>query len=277
MSLNSRPSSGGEFQRQAGAARRHVAQQHQHGGDIIQRERNASAGNAEPRHRAEAEDQQRRAGNQHHGADQRHHRRHAHIARAAQRRRLEIDDPYGNSAREQIVGIFYRGIERAVAAAERLIQRRAAPMGTNGEDRAHDHGQHHRMQHQRIRVALAAGAGRPRHRGSDAAAQPAVRHHRHQHEYRKHQCDAGQCVGSEIADIIGFGDVHRGLRDQHGHGRQRQPEQGRQHWPGQNGGARLYGLGRCAGGGPCDRGRLVGGAAAADRGNKFQFAGIGFA
>ena len=232
-------------------------------------------------HRSKAENQERRAGNQHHGADQRHHRRHPDIARAAQRRRLKIDDPHRDSAGKQIIGIVQRGIERSVAAPEGPVQRRAAPMGADGEDRSHDHRHHHRVQNQRVRVVLATGAGRPRHCGSDAAAQPAVRHHRHQHEHRKYQRDAGERIGSEIADIIGLGDVDRGLGDQHGHRRQRQPEQGRQHGSGQDGRAGLHRLGwrRSVGadGGPCGRCRFACGTSAADRGDQLQFVGIGFA
>ena len=101
------------------------------------------------------------------------------------------------------------------------------------------------MKQQRIGVVASARADRARHRGGDAAAEPAVRHHGHQHEDREHQRCAGERVGAEKADIIGFRDVHRGLRHQHGYRRQRELEQGGQDRSGQQRRAGLIGPGTC--------------------------------
>jgi hypothetical protein len=79
------------------------------------------------------------------------------------------------------------------------------------------------MEQQRIGIVLAAGTDRACHGRGDAAAESAIRHHRHQHEDWKYQRYAGKRIGPEKADIIGLGDVDRGLRHQHDNGRQREP------------------------------------------------------
>ena len=134
----------------------------------------------------------------------------------------------GMAPANKIVGIFQRGVERLVFAAERAVQQRPAPDRAQREDRAEDDGEDHGMEHQCVGVVLAAGTDRARHRRCHAAAEAAVRHHRHQHEHRKHHRDAGQRVGAEKSDIISLRDIDGGLGEQHDHGRQCQLQQRRQ-------------------------------------------------
>jgi len=233
-----------DVQPQAGRARGHVAQQEQHRRAVIEAEGNAGASDAEAWNRPETEDQQRRDRDRHDRADQRHQRRDLDVAGAAQCGGLEIDDPDRNRACEEIAGIGDGRVKRAGAAAERPKQRRAAKVHPQREQRAGDDRKHDGVEQCRIRIVATAGADRARYRGGDAGAETAIRHHRHQHEDREHQRGAGQRVGAEIADVIGLGDVHGGLCHQHGHGRCRELEQGRQDRRGQKRGATLVG-GRC--------------------------------
>jgi hypothetical protein len=69
------------------------------------------------------------------------------------------------------------------------------------------------MQRQRIGVGAVAPAQRSGYRRGYAAAYCASRHHLHQHDQREHQRDAGQCIGAEPADKIGFDQSDRGLHE----------------------------------------------------------------
>ena len=52
--------------------------------------------------------------------------------------------------------------QRAVAAAQRAVQRGPAPDDAAGEQRARDYGQHDGVEHQRVGILLAAGTDRAR-------------------------------------------------------------------------------------------------------------------
>ena len=87
------------------------------------------------------------------------------------------------------------------------------------------------MEHERVGVAPPAGADRPRHRRADATAHPAGGHGLHQHDEREREGHAGERVGAEPAQEVGFAGAHRGLDghdDDVGRG---QTEQGRHDWP----------------------------------------------
>ena len=151
---------------------------------------------AKPRKWSEPENQDRRKRNGRDGADQRHQRRHPNIAGAAQRRRLQIDDPHRDRAGEQVIRIKHRGVERGAAPTKRAEQRRSAHCCAQREQTAGNDGQHHGVKQQRISVVAAPGADRAGYRRGDPATEPAVRHHGHQHEDRKHQRGAGERIGA---------------------------------------------------------------------------------
>ncbi len=88
-------------------------------------------------------------------------------------------------------------------------------------------GDDQRMENGGVGVLAAAGAERARNRRRHAAAHGAGRHHLHQHDAGKHQRDAGQRVGAELADEIGFDQAGGGLHHGGDDVRDRQPQQGR--------------------------------------------------
>ena len=102
-----------------------------------------------------------------------------------------------------------RRVERRAAAAHRRVEPSAAGQQHNREREAEDERDDQRMQRQRIGVGAAAGAERARDRRRNAAAHGAGRHHLHQHQQRKHQRDAGERIGAELADEIGLDQADR--------------------------------------------------------------------
>ena len=62
-------------------------------------------------------------------------------------------------------------------------------------------------------------------RRRDAAADPAVRHHRHEHERRKHERNAGERIGTEKADEIGLRNADQRLRREDDQDRQCEADQ----------------------------------------------------
>src|SRR5437867_6741892 len=105
---------------------------------------------------------------------------------------------------------------RSIApAAECTEQRFTSAQYRSGEHRTEGDGDNHAVAHQRFGVTHAARADGARDSGCHTATNPAVRHHRHQHEDRKHERNAGECVVTEEADEIRFSNAHQRLYREH--------------------------------------------------------------
>ncbi|MNE35100.1 hypothetical protein D3C80_1288440 [compost metagenome] len=83
------------------------------------------------------------------------------------------------------------------------------------------------MEHQCIGIIPALRTERSCNRRRDGAAYRACGTHLHQHDNRKHQRHRGQCVGTELADEVGFDEADRGLDDHYQHVGCRQAQNGR--------------------------------------------------
>ena len=164
--------------------------------------------------------QQRRAGN-------RHHRRNEGVAGAADDVGERVEQPDQDDAGEHDVGIGQRHGERAAAAAERRVEPRTGRDHRDGEERGEARGDDQRVQDGRVGILAAARAERARDRRRHAAAHRAGRHHLHQHDAGKHQRDAGERIGAELADEIGLDQAGRGLHQRGDDVGDRQPQQGR--------------------------------------------------
>src|SRR5207302_7253142 len=77
-----------------------------------------------------------------------------------------------------------------------------------------------------IGLRAAAAAQGPRDGRGDAAAYRAAGHHLHQHHYGKYHRNAGERVGAELADEIGFHEADRRLYHHDEHIGHREPQQG---------------------------------------------------
>ena len=137
------------------------------------------------------------------------------------------EQPVGERAGEDHVGIFERRRQHRPAAAQPAVDGGPAQQEDGAEQRRGAGGDHQRMDDERRRVLAPAGADRPRDRGGDRAAHGHVGHLLHQHQQREHQRQAGQRIEAEPADEMRV-DAGR-HRDQHdvdhevGH---REPQQG---------------------------------------------------
>ncbi|MGY4439552.1 hypothetical protein ACVW04_002334 [Bradyrhizobium sp. LM2.3] len=131
---------------------------------------------------------------------------------------------------------------------------RSADDDAEREHAAGNDREHHGVKQRGLGIVASAGTDRARNRGGNAATEAAIRRHGHQHEDRKHQRGAGERIGAEEADIIGFRDVDRGLRHQDRDGRQGEFEQRRQDRRHQQRGTLLLGGAFCYRGALCCRG-----------------------
>ena len=136
--------------------------------------------------------------------------------------------PVGQRAGEDHVGIFERGRQDRAAPAQQAVDGGSAEQEHGAEQRRGTGGDHQRMDDERRRVLAPSGADRAGDRGGDGAAHGHVGHLLHQHQQRKDQRQAGQGIEAELADEMRV-DAGR-HRDQHdvdhqvGRG---EPQQGR--------------------------------------------------
>ena len=141
--------------------------------------------------------------------------------------RERAEQPVGERAGEDHVGIFEGGREDRSAAAQQTVDARPGEQEHGAEQRRGARGDRQRMDDERCRVLAPPGADRPRDRGGDGAAHGHVGHLLHQHHQREHQGQSGQGIEAEMADEMRI-DAGR-HRDQHdidheiGH---REPQQG---------------------------------------------------
>jgi hypothetical protein len=102
-------------------------------------------------------------------------------------------------------------------AAHGVIERGPGEQADDGEHQAQGAVDDQRVGGQGVGLAAVAGAQGARDGRGDAAAHGTGGHHLHQHEAREDQCDAGQGIVAETADIDGLDQAggRLGQHDEH--------------------------------------------------------------